>query len=306
MLGKDKFLRLDERALYYFLAVYTYGSLRGAAEKLRLTPSAIGRKIQELEYQINSPLFERNARGSVPTAGAHMLAGHLRDRNKRDHRLLEEIAELHGLERGNISISTGEGFAYDLMQTVLGDFMLEHPGICIQLNVGGTEDIIDDILRDRADIAMAFNANRHPEIEVVAEAEDPLCAVVHADHPLARKSVAHLRELIEYPAALHSRHSGIRSLIERIQHEEGVVVPVRFETNSLHLLRMFVASNIGMTFFPRSAASSVIEMDIHAILLKDTAITVARNQLLTRKGRACSPAMNTLVRLAREKMSSFG
>ncbi len=305
-MSEDKFLRLDERSLQYFLAVYAEGSLRAASEKLRLTPSAVGRKVLDLEYRVGTPLFERTAKGSRPTAAAHLLARHLRDRNRRDHLLLERIAELQGLERGEVAISTGEGFAYDMMHSVLADFAREHPGIAIRLTVGATNEILDDLARDRADIAMAFNAPRHLALEVAVEAEDRLLAVVHPQHPLAGAGEAWLRDIAQYPVALHSRHSGIRNLVERIEREDGIALQVQFETNSLQLLTMHVEGSIGMTLLPHSAVSRLAASGaVRLVTLLDSAIIAARNQLLLRKGRIHSPATMMLVDRARERMTSF-
>ena len=39
------------------------GSLRKAAEKLSITPSALQRRIQDVEEDLGTPIFERSAHG---------------------------------------------------------------------------------------------------------------------------------------------------------------------------------------------------------------------------------------------------
>ncbi|WP_372424866.1 LysR family transcriptional regulator [Salinarimonas chemoclinalis] len=308
----DRFLRLDERSLQYFLAVYASGSLRRASDALRLTPSAVGRKILELEHRLGTPLFERHARGSVPTPAAHVLAGHLRERNRRDHLVLEQIAALQGLERGEVTICTGEGFAYDMMRTVLTDFMRAHPGILVRLTVAPTERIIEDLLLDRADIGMAYDCAPSPKLEVAARARDPLCAVVRADHPMARLESADIADFAELPAALHAPRSGIRALVEKALAGGERRPSLRLETNSLHLLRLYAARGLGVTFLPRSAVDDLREGEwiapavLVAIPLRDEPARTAANQIFLRRERVHSAAVTALVARAARQMAAFG
>ncbi|MDF0695884.1 LysR family transcriptional regulator [Rhizobium sp. MC63] len=302
MADRDDFVGLDERAIFYFLCVYEHGSLRSAAEALGLTPSAIGRKIQILEHQIGYPLLNRDLRGSKPTPAADLLAKYLKDRNKRDRQVLHQINEHEGLESGEIAISTGEGFAQDMMETVLADFMIARPGIRVKVTIGTTEEIIKDLLDNRADVAFAYNANRTDEIEIVAECSDPLCAYVHESHPLAGKGEAYLSQLTDYPSALHSKSSGIRAAMTRFQNDEGITPRIQFETSSLQLLKSYVEKNIGITFLPASAGTFLFAAEIKRISLIDAAFDNAKNQLMLHRGRAHSGITMQLIGIAREKM----
>ena len=47
------------RLLTHVVEVARTGSIRAAAELLNLTPSAMNRRIQDLELEVGTPLFER-------------------------------------------------------------------------------------------------------------------------------------------------------------------------------------------------------------------------------------------------------
>ena len=58
----------------YFALVADHGSVREAADALRVAPSAISRQIASLEEDYGTPLFERRARGMrLTTAGTAVL-----------------------------------------------------------------------------------------------------------------------------------------------------------------------------------------------------------------------------------------
>lgn len=67
--------QLQDTALRYFLEVAQCGSVSLASQRLHVAMSAISRQIANLELQLETPLFERHARGMVPTAaGGHPRA----------------------------------------------------------------------------------------------------------------------------------------------------------------------------------------------------------------------------------------
>ena len=64
--------------LRYFDEVVRTGSIRLAAERLRIAPSAISRQIRNIELDLGAPLLERHARGVVPTSAGEIYASYAR------------------------------------------------------------------------------------------------------------------------------------------------------------------------------------------------------------------------------------
>ena len=68
--------RPDLTTLRMFLAVYRQGNMTKAAEREHIAPSAISKRIQDLELEIGTPLFYRHARGMTATPAGDALARH--------------------------------------------------------------------------------------------------------------------------------------------------------------------------------------------------------------------------------------
>src|ERR1700681_4039200 len=60
--------------LRLFLVVLEEGSLRRAADRLRISQSAITRQMQSLELDLGGHVLERTSAGVRPTNGGHALA----------------------------------------------------------------------------------------------------------------------------------------------------------------------------------------------------------------------------------------
>jgi LysR family glycine cleavage system transcriptional activator len=73
----DALRLLPLNALRVFHYVSRYGSLRRAAEELRVSPQAISQQIAQLEKSLGTRLIERNGRGIRMTRTAVMLAAHV-------------------------------------------------------------------------------------------------------------------------------------------------------------------------------------------------------------------------------------
>lgn len=78
-----------------------------------MAPSAISRQIARLESELDTLLFERRARGMVPSAAGELLAVHARHMQLEADRIGSEILALRGLQRGKVRLASSEGFAVD-------------------------------------------------------------------------------------------------------------------------------------------------------------------------------------------------
>ncbi|EQD34685.1 transcriptional regulator, LysR family, partial [mine drainage metagenome] len=117
-----------ERAAHYFDEVGRRGSIRKAAERLHIAPSAVDRQILQLEARIGAPLFERLPKGLRMTAAGELLLETIR-RWKREYEVLQaQIRDLQGLCSGEVSIALVEG-ATEFMTDTLRQFRTRYPGI---------------------------------------------------------------------------------------------------------------------------------------------------------------------------------
>ena len=72
-------MRFDLTTLHLFLSAVDEGSIAAAAEVNAIAPSAISRRISELEHRLNTPLLYRKTKGVEPTAAGDALVRHARN-----------------------------------------------------------------------------------------------------------------------------------------------------------------------------------------------------------------------------------
>jgi DNA-binding transcriptional LysR family regulator len=68
--------RLKPRDLHIFAAVAELGNMARAAERLAVSRPVVSKTISELEHTLGVPLFDRSAKGVVPTLYGQALLRH--------------------------------------------------------------------------------------------------------------------------------------------------------------------------------------------------------------------------------------
>jgi DNA-binding transcriptional LysR family regulator len=281
----------------YFEKVARLGSIREAAEALRIAPSAISRQIGNLEHEFATELFEREGRGMRLTPAGQILARHVRGvLDDLDH-ARAALDELNGLRRGHVRVWSVEGMVRDFATAALAEFRTRYPAITFELTVAGTDEILAALLDDEADVGVAFNPIPHRGIAVVAQIADPLYAVVRPDHPAAAEPQLSLADLPRWPLAVADRPFGLRHLLDSAAEAAGIEIAPALVTNSIEALRGFARSGMGATILPRLS----IEHDISAGLLvavplQDRALRAAKVKICTRAGRRLPKAADELAR----------
>lgn len=116
-------------------AVARLGTLRAAADELRVTPGAVSQQIIKAETQLDRQLFERRPKGLVPTRIGGEVAVHLGEG-------FEALARGVSLTRRNrddaITVSVAPVFAGKWLVWRLGHFAQSHPGIRVRIDASIT------------------------------------------------------------------------------------------------------------------------------------------------------------------------
>lgn len=141
------------QALQVFLTVLDAGSIRGAAERLHRTESAISHQMRTLERQLEAPLIERLRRGIRPTAIGVRYAERLREPFAEIERATAQLFE--GEERHSLALALSPVLASLWLVPRLSVFENDFPQASLRLVT--TERALD-LNRDAIDIAIRYHA----------------------------------------------------------------------------------------------------------------------------------------------------
>ena len=167
-----------------FVASVETGSFSKAAEKINYTPSGVCQLVNALEKELGFPLLIRDKKGVRPTSDGETVLLAVRDLLQQEDRLSQIAAEIRGLNIGNITISAYSSIATHWLPSVIKNFQEAYPRIHIRMMEGIRQENIKWLEEKVVDLA--FCSYEEPmEYDWIPLAEDPMVAVLPADHPLA-------------------------------------------------------------------------------------------------------------------------
>jgi DNA-binding transcriptional LysR family regulator len=216
------------------------GSIRKAAEQMNLTPSALNRRIQDLEEEVGTPLFERRPRGVKLTTAGEMFVRYARSQIADAERMKSQVEDLRGLRRGPVLIACSQALALDFLATRVSGFQKQHPRVTFDLKVMDHDRALTALASYDVDLALIYRPAMLPTLRIIASAPQRLVAVVRADHPLAKKATVRLSECSGFPAALPDRSLSGRQILDEVSTRRDVRFNVVAESNSFEMLRGLV------------------------------------------------------------------
>lgn len=143
-------LRSD--AMNVVLAVAELKSVRGAAEAVGLTPSAVSKHVRRIEEQLGRELFVRAQSGLEPNAEGEIIAGFAR-------RFLELADEMgahfdRDLVAGRVRLGVTDDVGLAKMPTLIQRCNAIYPGLRIELTVAHSSELRDLMAAQTLDLAL--------------------------------------------------------------------------------------------------------------------------------------------------------
>lgn len=299
-------LVLQETAVRYFLEVVKTGSIKEAALKLNVAPSAVSRQVARLESELDTLLFERRARGMVVNAAGELLAAHAKRTQQDIERVAGDIAALRGLRSGFVRIVSTEGFAYDFIPTLIARFREKYVGIRFHLEVCAQREIPKRIRDGEADVGITLSAVPENGIKLELRHPSPILAVMSNDHPLAAQRQLSLSQVVAYPVALPLKNSSVRQLLDISCSRQGLQYTTAMSSNHADALVSFAAAGGGSIAFygELSMRTRLLSKALVAIPLRDREMNERYLEVETLAGRALSDAGKAFVQFLIEAIQA--
>jgi DNA-binding transcriptional LysR family regulator len=278
------------RLYVYFDAIIRHGSIRGAAEALRIASSALNRRLLDLERDLGTLLFDRLQSGVRLTAAGEIFAAHVRRTLSDVAQVGDQIDELEGLTGGHVAIGSAESAATDFLPHALVAFQRANPGMRFTLAVGAPATMLADLLADHVDLILTHQEPGHHDVAVLAAAREIFCALMRPGHPLAGRASVSLAECQDYPVVLAEESLAARALVETALATAALRIQPILVTNMFEVMKHYVRMTDAVSFhFYVSPLADAARSLLVAVPLADPQLAEARLMLAVRRGRTLPP-----------------
>ncbi len=256
------------RQIEVFHAVYSTGSMTGAAAMLHVSQPSVSKVLAHAEQQLGYILFERSKGKLIPTPEAHRLFKHVTVVYRNVDRLRQVAENLRAGTSGRIRIASTPAFGLELLPQAIVAFRSRHPDAVFEIETLHLEEINDALLETRIDIGLAFEPLPSPGIEQERLATGRFVVVAPRDLDFGGKRSLSIEDLKGLPfIGMNSRGPLGRSLSAELE-ASGVDLDVVIWTETYHVAISLVACGAGITITDNVTAGSTIADEVRVYPLE--------------------------------------
>lgn len=238
--------RPDLLSLRLFVAVCEEASIARAAERESIVPSAISKRIAEIEESIGMPLLLRGPRGVRPTPAGTAFLHHARQMTRSSNQLQAEMAEYAKGVRGHVRLLANISSISKSLPRDLATFLARHGQVRVDLQERVSAQIVDGVRDGSAELGVCLATADTSDLHCVPYDTDRLTLVAHPAHPLARLPSVVFAQMLEHEFVALSQESGTTRLLTGLAARMGRTLNHRIYVSSFTAACQIIAENLAI------------------------------------------------------------
>ena len=289
-------MHFDFVTLRAFLMVADAENLRAASEQLKLSISAVSRRISDLEADLGQQLFVRHSRGLEITEAGRLLVSRARDTFRTLRAIEDDMQRLATSARGKVSICANGSALVNGLAKHIQSFLSQNDDIDIDLLELLTPEILIQVQRGTADIGFVSNTLRIPEgLRTLPYLHDRLVLVVPNAHPLEGRGSASFEDFLDWEMIGVQNASSLTRLVRKVVGAASPRFAYSYMASTNEVARTMVANNLGIAILPEKFVSPYLDLlpismvpisgdwaarDISMVVRNDTVLSAAPDAFL--------------------------
>jgi len=223
---------LDPRRLLTFRAVAHEESFSRAAETLSLSQPAVSQQVSALEKELGTELLVRGRSGTVPTHAGALLLEHADALAARLDLAGSQMEALVAKTARTLRLGAFPSAIVSIVPSALAAVRSAAPELEITVEEDTQDELAAGVQWGDLHLSVCFQDADRPRREYdglrrIDLAEEPMLALVAADHPLATKPSIHLRELEDELWSAPSRKGLVANACRAAGFEPRIVIVTR-------------------------------------------------------------------------------
>jgi DNA-binding transcriptional LysR family regulator len=277
-------------------AIASEGSFKRAADSLYVSQPAVSLQVQNLEKQLNVPLFDRGGRRAQLTEAGYLLLNYGEKIIALCQETCRAIEDLQNLQGGTLIVGASQTTGTYLLPRMIGMFRQKYPNVTVQLQVHSTRRTSWAVANGQVDLAIIGGevpSELQEILTILPYAEDELALIVPVFHPLAKVDTIQKEDLYKLQFIALDSQSTIRKVIDRVLSNYEIDTKrfrVEMELNSIEAIKNAVQSGLGAAFVSTTAIEKELQMGaLHRAKIKDVEIRRVLSAIVN-PNRYCSKA----------------
>ncbi len=247
---------LDLKTLRLLVAVCDNGNMRDAAAQEHIEPSAISKRIAQLEDAIGTPVLVRGRRGAVPTPAGRALLEHARTLLFTMDRIEADMAAFKGGIKGQVRVVASASAIAESLLDDLAQFMREplHQDIKVDIEERFSRDIVTMVREGVAPLGVCWGNADFGGLEHRPYRRDELSLAVPLEHPLAQRASVAFEETLAYEHVGLPPSAAVNTMLHRAATRAGRAMNYRVVVSNFDAAFRVVGAGLGISVVPRQVS----------------------------------------------------
>lgn len=288
---------IDLKTLRLLVAVDDHQNIKRAAVQENIEPSAISKRIAQLESSLGTSLLIRTRRGVQPTPAGLALLEHARTILFTMSRIESDMASFHGGVQGHVRLAASASAIAEALLDDVASFMREpsNRNVKVDIEESFSRDIVRIVLDGRAALGVCWDSVDFETLESRPYRKDQLALAVHADHPLAARDSLSFAETLEFEHVGLQANSAVHTTLQRAAAQAGASLVYRAIVSNFDAAFRVVAANLGVSVIPLQVGSAYASL-LHVKIIPLTDPWAIRNFVVCfRDEAALQPAARRML-----------
>jgi DNA-binding transcriptional LysR family regulator len=249
-------------------AIAAEGSFKRAADSLYVSQPAVSLQVQNLERQLDVPLFDRGGRRAQLTEAGHLLLNYGDKILTLCQETCRAIEDLQNLQGGTLIVGASQTTGTYLLPRMIGMFRERYPEVSVQLHVHSTRRTAWSVANGQVDLAIIggeIPAELQESLDILPYAEDELALVVPSTYNVGKEGIIPKEEIYKLKFIALDSQSTIRKVIDQVLTRCDIDpkrLKIEMELNSIEAIKNAVQAGLGAAFVSLSAIEKELQIGV--------------------------------------------
>lgn len=241
---------LNYHHLRYFRTIANEGSLTRAAERLKISQSAVSTQLRSLEESLGQPLFLRQNKSLVLTEAGRIALDYAESIFRSGDELLGVMKNQSSGQRQLLRVGAvatlSRNFQISLLRPLIGRSDVE-----LVIRSGNLRDLLAQLRAHTLDVVLSnLPVRRDAETDWHSHLLDEQPVSLVGQRTRSRKKFSFPEDLRHMPLVLPSLDSNIRSAFDLMLEQLGIRPIIAAEVDDMAMLRLLAKEGAGLALVP--------------------------------------------------------
>lgn len=247
----------DPISLRLFIAVCEERNIANAAKREAIVPSAVSKRISQMEHEAGVQLLERGRRGVTVTAAGEALCRYARESLQLLDRMQAELGAFADGVQGHVRVFASKSAVAQVLPEDISLFAKRYRDVRVSLEEREIWEVVRGVEEGRADIGVCWDAVDLRGLRTFPYHRDHLAVVVHPDHPLAKRKSVSFEDTVDFEHVDIVARSIMQTTQRSVAAAAGKQMRYRIQVSTVDAAYRIVAAQLAVAIVPQEEASTI-------------------------------------------------